>query len=122
MLLDAIRRAMRSRKALNGLARGLVALALLLIVRRIDDVLGQHLNDVSILVLSSVVVIVFWLDVKRIDDARDLYALWQQARKQREHDLETRRANSEQRAGAWAHQGEWARRVRSIGLKKRASG
>lgn len=91
-----------NRKAINGLARGLVLLAILLIVRRIDDMTG-FLGETGTLVLSSIVVIVFFLDILKIHQARWVYLLWHEARKKRIDELEAMRKPSN-KLYPWEHQ------------------
>jgi hypothetical protein len=102
LLCGAIVMVVINRKAINGLARGLVLLAILLIVRRIDDMAGV-LGETGTLVLSSVVVAVFFLDVWKIHRARWLYLLWSEARQKRIAELEKMRAPSDS-ASAWDYQ------------------
>jgi len=79
-----------ARAALNGLGRGLILLFLLLIVRRVDDMLG-YLDTIGVLVLSSAVVAVVAFDIYQIYKARDVYALYLQNRKKRIAELENKR-------------------------------
>lgn len=78
------------RVALNGLGRGLILLFLLLIARRVDDLLG-YLDSVGVLVLSSTVVVVVTYDIFQIYRARDVYALYLHNRKERIQTLESMR-------------------------------
>ena len=100
----------RSRRAMNGLARGLILLAALLIIRRIDEFVG-YLDDTGSLVISSVIVGVLFFDIWKVYHARWLYELWNEQRQQRIADLEEMRARSERGYGEWDHQ-KVSRRVR----------
>jgi len=77
----------RVRRALNGLGRGLILLLLLLIVRRVDDMLG-YLDSLGALILSSTVVAVVTYDIYQIYKARDVYALYLRNRQERISKLE----------------------------------
>ena len=92
-----------NRRVMNGLARGLILLAALLIVRRIDEFIG-YLDDTGSLVISSVIVGVLFWDVWKIHQARWLYLLWSEQRQKRIADLEAMRAQSEKGYGSWEHQ------------------
>lgn len=117
LLVVTIGMVIRSRRALNGLTRGLVLLATLLIVRRFDDMFGI-LDGVGTLVLSSVVVVVFALDVWKIDSMRDLYAGWHQARQEKMQQLEQMREQSGD--PNWGeHQRSFAKLTQNITRKRR---
>ena len=101
----------KSRVALNGLARGIVLLLLLLIgfmammiVRRVDliyNIVGDEISFPSILVaMACVIAFVFTLDMYYVYRQRDFYSAWAAARKAREERLETMRAMNE-RGVSW---------------------
>ena len=104
LLLYAIYMIVRAHRSFNGLARGLVALSLLLAVRTIDDlghVFGLNvLDDTATLLLSSLVVLVFFLDVQRIYKEHPLREMSRKWRHKREDELEQMREQSE-RGASW---------------------
>ena len=79
-----------ARVALNGLGRGLILLFMLLIARRVDDVLG-YLDTIGVLILSSAVVAVVTYDIYHIWRAREVYALYLHNRQKRIAELEQQR-------------------------------
>ena len=125
LLIITIGMVTRSRKAMNGLARGLILLGLLLMVRRVDDV--GHLYSLNLLdetvtmVLSLSVTIVFFVDVRTIDKIRDLYAQWHAQRRLKIAMLESKREQSE-RMNNWDQDGALAKQTQYVTHKKRANG
>ncbi len=85
----------RARKALNGLARGLILLLLLLIARRIDDAFRVFTEE-QILILSSAVVAVIAIDIYAVYRERAIYAEYLRRRKERIAELEAMRQKSEE--------------------------
>ena len=98
----------RARFAINGLARSLilllvllVALCSLLIVRRLDSLLG--LLDDTLLLTSVIVVVacgiavIITIDVSYLYRQREFYKAFLKARKQKEMLLESMRKEEEQR-------------------------
>lgn len=100
ILLVCVYMAWRARAALNGLGRGLMLLMLLLIMRRVDDAF-HVLSDVETVILSSVVVIVVFVDVYRIYQARDAYRVYLANRHKRMAELEAMRNQDEKQSGDW---------------------
>lgn len=92
--------AWRAREALHGLARGLMALMLLLIVRRLDDAF-ELFSQTETLILSSAVVMIVLLDVSRIYQAREVYRIYAVNRKRRMAELEEMRRRDEKFSGSW---------------------
>lgn len=99
-LLICVYMAWRARAALNGLGRGVILLMLLLIVRRVDDAF-HVLSDVETVILSSIVVIVVFIDVYHIYQARDAYRIYLTNRHKRMAELEAMREQSEKVSGNW---------------------
>ncbi len=83
----------RIRKMLNGLARGLILLFVLLIARRVDDIWGVYTNAQTA-ILSSAVVAVVAYDIWQIYRARKVYALYFRNRQKRITELESLRKDS----------------------------
>lgn len=85
----------RSRRALNGMLRGLILLLLLLIVRRLDDVghlFGLNIFDeVQMLILSSAVVVLIVLEIWKLHSQREIFARYLQNRRERIAQLENLR-------------------------------
>ena len=77
----------QARYALNGLTRGLILLCVLLIVRRIDDVF-HIFDETATAILSSAVVLVFFLDVYKLYQERKVYALYLFNRRKRMAELD----------------------------------
>ena len=89
-LLACIYMTWRARRALNSLGRGLVLLFVLLIARRVNDMLG-YLDTIGVLLLSSAVVIVVTYDIYQIYKVRDMYAFYLRNRQERIEKLESMR-------------------------------
>lgn len=87
VLLWCIYMTWHARAALNGLGRGLILLFVLLIFRRVDDILG-YLDTLGHLILSSAVVVVVAYDIHQIYKAREVYALYLRNRQERIEMLE----------------------------------
>jgi hypothetical protein len=105
----------RARLGINGLARGVMLLLILLvgfmvlmIVRRIDllyNIVGDEVSFSSILVvLACVIAFVFTLDMYYVYRQRDVYAAWMAARKAKEDSLEEL-WNKNERTRKWDQQG-----------------
>jgi len=125
-----------ARRMFNGMAFGLLALGVLLVVRRLNDVFGV-IGEVELAVVSSLVVAVFCWDVWRIwKERRDhadwlhwreqwaeelkLIRQWQNRKAERdrlERELEEIRALDEG-VGSWDHQITTAKQTRAIGLRQ----
>lgn len=86
--------AWHARAALNGLGRGLILLFMLLIFRRMDDILG-YLDTIGNVILSSSVVVVVAYDIYQIYKAREVYALYLRNRRERISQLERIRQHDE---------------------------
>lgn len=97
-LLVCIYMTWRVRFVLNGLARGLIALFVLLIVRRVDDAFGI-LDTTATLILSSAVVIVVADDLYQIYRMRETLKAALLLRQKRVAELEADRYKAEQLAG-----------------------
>lgn len=97
ILLVCIYMTWRVRHEISGLARGLIALFALLIVRRLDDAFGI-LDATATLILSSAVVIVVADDLYHIYKMRETLKASRILRRQREAELEAIRERSEQLA------------------------
>lgn len=105
-----------SRAALNGLARGLIALLSLLIalsilisIRRIDDAFGI-LNSTTTLILSSIVALVFisivmlvTIDLHYLYKNRGLYTWWKRNQQERINEYEAMREKSERIGSMWSN-------------------
>jgi hypothetical protein len=87
LLLTCLYMIWRVRLILNGLARGFVALILLLILRRSDDAL-HWMDETEILLLSSAVVLIVAYDIFQLYRNREIYAFYFRNREQRIEDLE----------------------------------
>lgn len=98
VLLVCIYMTWRVRFALSGLARGLIALFILLIVRRVDDAFGV-LSAAETVILSTAVVIVVADDLYYLYKMRETLQVSHLMRKQREAKLEAARKRSEELAG-----------------------
>lgn len=87
ILLMCVYMIIQARHALNGLSRGLILLCLLLVIRRIDDVF-QIFDQMATTVLSSAVVVVFFLDIYKLYQEREIYALYLFNRRKRMAELD----------------------------------
>ena len=96
LLIACIYMVARARRALNGLARGLVLLLLLLIVRRIDDMF-LILDNLQTMILSTAVVVVITYDIYQIYSRRDVFEFYLENRKKRIEQLEQLRRAAEAR-------------------------
>lgn len=106
----------KSRAALNGLTRGLsallvmlMALMVLLIVRRLDDAFGI-LNSSATLILSSVValmsvsiVMLVTIDLHYLYRNRGLYIWWKRNQQERINEYESMREKSERIGSMWSN-------------------
>lgn len=106
----------QSRAALNGLTRGLsallvmlIALMVLLSVRRLDDAFNIF-NESATLILSSIValmsisiVLLVTLDLHYLYRNRELFALYQRNRQKRIQQLEDMRAQNERIGSMWSN-------------------
>lgn len=106
----------KSRAALNGLTRGLsallvmlIALMVLLSVRRLDDAFNIF-NESATLILSSIValmsisiVLLVTIDLHYLYRNRELFALYQRNRQARIQSLEDMRAQSERIGSMWSN-------------------
>lgn len=108
LLLAAIPLLYMSRYSIRGTARMLIILDFALIMRSIDDIghlYGIHvLDETATAILSSVVAVVFFLDVWRIFRERKIHEAWVITRQDRERKLEMMRAANE-RGMSWDKQG-----------------
>lgn len=77
----------RARHAINGLARGVFLLLLLLIVRRVNDAFGI-LDETGVLILSSGVVVILMFDIWQVYKDRTIYAEYLRNRQKRIDELE----------------------------------
>lgn len=96
ILIVAIPLIWLSRKSIKSTARMLIILDVAFIIRSVDDIghlYGLHiLSDTATAILSSVVAVVFFLDVWSIFLKRNVYTAWIGYLKSREDDLEMKRA------------------------------
>ncbi len=133
VLIVAIVMIVQARDMFGGMARGLILLALLFIVRAVDDLTG-FLDPFGIVVLSSSVAVVFLIDVYNIwRDRKDHaeYVNWrkqhaeelrlvkewkarQEMRAQREQYLESLRHQGGEDLSSWDHQWTIADHARKI--------
>lgn len=95
VLLGCIYMIWQARAALNSLARGLILLCILLIIRRIDDVFNIF-DQVATTILSSIVVTILFMDIYKLYKEREVYALYLRNRQKRIDALEEMRSHSEQ--------------------------
>ena len=95
-LLACLYMTWRSKRALNGMARGMMLLMLLLIVRRVDDMTGI-LDNLQTMILSSAVVVLVTYDIYAVYRQRDVFAMYLENRKKRIDEMENQRKASEAR-------------------------
>jgi len=135
-LTTAIIMILMARRGFNGFAFGFIILGCMLLVRRVDDVLGL-IGEPYMSVVSSLVVALFcyqtwsiWKDRRdhgeylhwRAQHAEELKLLreWQARMKERaarEQDLELLRSEDNEHLSSWNYQGTLAEHTRNTGLK-----